>query len=213
MANYRELTAKEKKVAATAKRLFEDRKASLNLNQTSAGKQLGMAQATFGQYLNGVIPCNTDFILKLAALLNVGPEKIDPNVNYTLTRAMAGSIPLKRIPLLGTTSGERIIGTIDLQFINEADKKQDFYGVMVDAAAYAPSYTLHSVAVAAPSGFLKPNDHVIVKRKDSLKYEIKYLITIDAESVAIGDLTTSKKEIIPLDELDNLHKIAHVKMA
>ena len=141
MGKYREMTVKETKIAANAKQLFEKAKKDLGLTQSTAAKQLGMTQATFGQYLNGVIPMNTDFIIKLATLLGVHADKIDPQLRFTLDKVVSHPAP-KRVPLIGTTSGNRVVGAIDLQFIADADNEQKFYAVMVDNEEYLPIYKL-----------------------------------------------------------------------
>ena len=73
-------TAKDRKKAQTLKTLWEARKHDLDLTQNSASKELGLTQPTFSQYLNAIIPLNTDIIFKFAKLLQVTPQTVDPTL-------------------------------------------------------------------------------------------------------------------------------------
>jgi transcriptional regulator with XRE-family HTH domain len=51
-------------------------------NQTRVAEDLGISQPALSQYLRGKVPLNTDFILKVAKILNVNPLEIDPALQH-----------------------------------------------------------------------------------------------------------------------------------
>lgn len=73
----RELTAHEKAVAATTKKLWLARKKRDRLNQDDAAEALEFSTSAFSQYINGAIPMGTDAVKKFADYLGVHPTDID----------------------------------------------------------------------------------------------------------------------------------------
>lgn len=61
------------------RRIWEDRKRSLEINQSQAAKTLGWTQGAFSQYLNNFTELHDEAIAKLANFLEVDPLEIDPN--------------------------------------------------------------------------------------------------------------------------------------
>jgi len=52
----------------------------MKLTQHEAAKQFDISQPCFNQYLKGVIPLNTDVIIKFATLFGIPPSAIDPKI-------------------------------------------------------------------------------------------------------------------------------------
>ena len=60
------------------RRIWEDRKKSLEINQSQAAETLGWTQGAFSQYLNNITELHDEAIAKLANFLEVDPLEIDP---------------------------------------------------------------------------------------------------------------------------------------
>ena len=80
MPNRRELTAREKAVAARAKALWQAKKQMERVTQNDANKALGWTTSVFGQYINGMMPIGMEALVKLAQYLNVSPYELDPGL-------------------------------------------------------------------------------------------------------------------------------------
>ena len=85
MKKRRELTAEEKQWAANLKRLWSGRAidplTGKKTSQERAAEMAGWgAQSTVSQYINGVIPLNTDAILAFASIIPCKPEDINPEL-------------------------------------------------------------------------------------------------------------------------------------
>lgn len=61
------------------RRIWEDRKKSLEINQSQAAETLGWTQGAFSQYLNNITELHDEAVAKLANFLEVDPHEIDPN--------------------------------------------------------------------------------------------------------------------------------------
>jgi len=61
------------------RRIWEERKRSLEINQSEAAKALGWTQGAFSQYLNNITELHDEAVAKLANFLKVDPHEIDPN--------------------------------------------------------------------------------------------------------------------------------------
>lgn len=76
------LSGEDMAAARALRRLWDDRKADLKLTQDKAAVQMGFAtQGAVSHYLNGYTPLNTDAVLKFAALLQVPPSAIRPDID------------------------------------------------------------------------------------------------------------------------------------
>ncbi len=51
-----------------------------DLTQFDAACLLDMSQPCINQYIHGVIPMNTDTVIKFATLFNIAPSAIDPTL-------------------------------------------------------------------------------------------------------------------------------------
>lgn len=81
----RELDAAEKQAQGNLRRIWDEKREQLGLTQEGAAHRLGWKnQSAVNQYINGVIPLNTEATLKFAGLLQVHPREIDPRVRQLL---------------------------------------------------------------------------------------------------------------------------------
>lgn len=71
--------------AAALKKIWDEKKKALGLNQQDAAPLLGFnTQGAVSHYLNGRTPLNTDAVLKFAKLLHVAPTDIRPDLDDLL---------------------------------------------------------------------------------------------------------------------------------
>lgn len=102
------ITTQDRKKANRLKRLWNARKEDLGLTQVIAARTLQITQPSFSQYLNCVIPLNTDIILKFAKLLGVDPTEIDPALkNVTSTENTQLKAEIKRLQEILDAKGIR----------------------------------------------------------------------------------------------------------
>lgn len=125
-------TVKDRAKARTLKNLWESRKNDLELTQNSAAKQLGLSQPSFSQYLNAVIPLNTDIVLKFAQMLQVDPKQIDPNIIDISTLAKNAVNKTKVVPFIGSISGKSIVGAEPALAEGLSDLHQSYAAILAD---------------------------------------------------------------------------------
>jgi len=92
---------------------------------------MGITQPTFSQYVNCVIPLNTDAVLKFADLLRVPPTEIDPSLKNVMTLKPVKHVRERHIPLIGSTSGRGILKYASVKVTNIQDQGV-FAGIVVD---------------------------------------------------------------------------------
>lgn len=81
----RKISDIDKIAAINLRRIWEAKRESLGLTQEKAAEILGFStQGAVSQYLNARTALNTDTILKFAALLQVDPEDINPELKVLL---------------------------------------------------------------------------------------------------------------------------------
>jgi predicted transcriptional regulator len=66
------------KAVQNLRRIWEERKQTLEVNQTQAAEALGWTQGAFSQYLNAITELNDEAVAKFANFLEVDPSEIDP---------------------------------------------------------------------------------------------------------------------------------------
>ncbi len=81
----RKISDTDKVAAINLRRIWEAKRDTLGLTQEKAAEVLGFStQGAVSQYLNGRTALNTDTTLKFAALLQVDPEDINPELKVLL---------------------------------------------------------------------------------------------------------------------------------
>jgi SOS-response transcriptional repressor LexA len=140
-------SAADRAKAKRLKMLWESRKNDLELTQVKAAREMGITQPTFSQYINCVIPLNTDAILKFSDLLRVPPTEIDPSLKNVMTLKPVKHVRERHIPLIGSTSGRGILKYASVKVTNIEDQGV-FAGIVVDdTSLIAAGVTKGSVIV------------------------------------------------------------------
>ena len=168
-------TAKDRKKAQTLKTLWEARKHDLDLTQNSASKELGLTQPTFSQYLNAIIPLNTDIIFKFAKLLQVTPQTVDPtliNISALMGIDSANQGPIT-VPLLGSTSGKSVLGQSPI-VVNSLPAGPTYVGIVVDTQNFTNvGLTKGTVfCVNLDQEPFVPNQYVAIRMRGEENYSI-----------------------------------------
>ena len=82
------LSEEDRAAARALRSLWDARKKDLKLTQEGAADKLGFTtQGAVSHYLNGYTPLNTDAVLKFAALLEVPPSAIRPDIDDLIGHA------------------------------------------------------------------------------------------------------------------------------
>lgn len=77
------------------RRIWEERKQTLEVNQTQAAEALGWTQGAFSQYLNAITELNDEAVAKFANFLEVDPCEIDPK--YKPLEAHLVRVPVRYV--------------------------------------------------------------------------------------------------------------------
>jgi transcriptional regulator with XRE-family HTH domain len=105
MAN-RDLTAEEVADAKRLKKLWQEKKDPLLLNQVKAAKALGYnSQGAVSQYLNGKVAMNFETVAKFAKLLKVNIDDISPQHSKLVVKPIPSSLDGFVAPTTGVLGG------------------------------------------------------------------------------------------------------------
>ncbi|WP_052121840.1 LexA family transcriptional regulator [Gallibacterium genomosp. 2] len=104
------LTEEQKNECAELKKIFEQKKAELNLSQAEVAEYFGMSQSAINHYLNGINALNAYIATKFAKLLKVTVSTFSERLAIEIAE-MAKTIDKEEIALLASTKneGEKII--------------------------------------------------------------------------------------------------------
>lgn len=92
--------------------------------QTKMAKDMGIAQATFSQYLRGVIPLNASFLVKFSRIRRINPANLGAELGGEVSRV---SLPVKFSTLGVVFKGKSIemagvVSDVENAFLVEVDK-------------------------------------------------------------------------------------------
>lgn len=107
------------------------------MTQVTAAKQLGITQPSLSQFLNCIVPLNTDMVLRFAELLEANPVEIDPELKNvdSLMAFRRVSLAEMELPYLGTITGKSIMGTATVK-VENIDPDTNSALLDVDTAMY-----------------------------------------------------------------------------
>lgn len=132
--------------AQNLKRVWLAKKKLLALTQESAAVRLGWTQGAVGQYINGHIPLNTDAKIKFAALLQIDPREIDPNIPIP-TQNHSGPLngvqgpELQQLPVLSwehaTAGGTPAANDLAQSWFIDTDASPRSFGLVISGQSMA----------------------------------------------------------------------------
>lgn len=206
------ITEQDKKNAARLKALWEAKKGSLKLTQTSAAAALGYRnQSMVSQLLNAQVALNTDAILKWAQLLQVSPPDIDPSMtSLGFSRTTLRQV---KVSIVARMSGEPA-GPFETVEITTQMARQ-MYGVTVDTDGFEPFAKRGSTLIISQEEEPVSGDEVFIRlaTHDSHLHLIKYYVMTDnSRGVAVvRDLDSDAVQELPLDRIEVLDPIVSVE--
>lgn len=151
----RKLSDADIEAANNLKRIWEEKKDILNINQEKAYPLLGFTtQGAVSHYINARTPLNTDATIKFAALLKVDPAEIDSRVAELIKPVLhlldesKYTIPVpNKVPLITWDTASVIENAKDLPELQIAgwrycpiDIKEGSYALMVSGISMQPEF-------------------------------------------------------------------------
>lgn len=209
------VTAESRAKAKRLRQLWDARKKDLGLTQMTAAKKLGMAQATLSQYLNAVIPLNTDAVIKFSELLGTTASEIDPALKnvQSLSAARDARVVRVRVPLIGSISGRTVLGHTALMS-EELPENGVYTGITVDTKEYEkegiPKGSTILMDVDAEPFVKFRNIMVRLRGEDGFKL-FKYLSSTDS-SIKVNDPLERRERSIKLSAIAQAHLIYSITM-
>lgn len=151
MKKRRELTKEEQQWAANLKRLWLSRgrspKTGRKLSQEEAAERAGwVAQSTVSQYINGVIPLNTDAILKFADLIPCRPHEINPKLGKVSGENPSNVYSVREAPGEGESEGKYAITP------NTSPEEEELLQTLRAASPEEREYLMQIFRIAAQRG-------------------------------------------------------------
>ena len=209
------LTAEDRAKAKRLKMLWNARKADLALTQVKAARELKITQPTFSQYLNAIIPLNTDAVLKFADLLGVSAAEIDPRLKnvQSLQNARDARAVRVRVPLIGSISGKSIMKHSAL-ILDEVPEEGIYVGIAVDGhmlnqAGIPKGSTLLLDIDADP--FVKLRNIVVrIRGEDGFTF-LQYLESTDT-SIKVKDPVQNRFRTLRLSAIAQAHLVYSITM-
>ena len=189
------LTHSELQKAKRLKAIWVQKKHELGLIQVKAAQQLGIAQPTFNQYLNGNIPLNTDFLLAFAELLDVNPWDIDPEYRNvrSFKKARDSQVISRALPILGSITGKPSINLEALPIVDDLPRDGVYAGIDVDSNDLVSLHIQRGeiIVVVLDQSPLQETRMVMVRRRGSDAFDYCQYI---------GRTTSTLRFVSPVEE-------------
>ena len=202
----------KEKSRTTLRKVWDKKKRELGLTQVKVAQTLGIAQASFNQYLNGRIPLNTNFVLKIAEILEVEPGQISPELfKY---------VPLKTksvfVPVLFAIGGfEGAVGEVKVNLAAQSNNSENSFAVFVNENMRSPLIPTGSYLICSHTKVkdLRPTDFVWVIYEDAGEQkpnELLQILNLQKNSFVAMDPVTNTQKVIFTSKKANVHSISKV---
>lgn len=207
----RPLTREEKKTCENLKRVWTVKKRELDLTQVRICEKLGITQAAFSQFINGLIPIPTKTLMAIALALKISVKDISPELGKRLEVLQAFSPEKRTLPVLFSLNDtpHPAMGTVPIN--NKYSKNSAPYLVFVDQEIGKNLYTGDYFIV---DGLRPPRiqHNVFVHLFDNTKY-IGKLLEITEFTVTLKTLDTQKTLVIDNSLINIMHDAPGVHRA
>lgn len=204
---------KDRDNARRLNNIWTSKKEALNLNQTKLAKLCGMTQPTVNQYLNAIIPLNTDAIFKFAAVLEVNPVDIAPEFKKVSPLfSLQKHRPSKRLfAVIGSVSGEKTVPVQELTVDDSTfDPQGSYVALVVDNHQYIANYGLNPGATVIlnllDDPFIKGAD-IAIRLKGQDRFDLVKVAKTTRDKVHILYHSTNKKSVLLLADILQAYKI------
>ncbi len=159
----------DREKAARLKAIYESKKKELGLKQEDAAKHLKVTQSAVSQFLNAIVPLNTDTILKFAELLEVKPSDVDPGLSEKRFQAKE---MLQPVPIIGTISNKQPSDYYKKLWL----KKPDYHAIGFEIDEDTIDYQKNSYLILTLNKKPTKNSNVLIRLKKRSRFQTgKYL--------------------------------------
>lgn len=211
----RVITHHDRQTARRLQGIWTKKKDELNLTQDKIARLCGFSQPTFNQYLHCTIPLNTDVIFKLATVLEVSPEEIDPELKKIKTLFSGRKTIEKRtFPLIGTTSGNRtMLKTETLVDTSKLKDDEVYAGIEITTPCYAESlgYAEGSLLIVGMlANPFKVKQNVALRLINTEEFLIMRVKSLAEETVELLDYAAQATFTIAREKIAQIYAIKMV---
>lgn len=202
--------------ATRLKKIWLQKKIELKLTQVAVAKTLGIKQSTLSQYLNGVIPLNTNMVLNLSEILKVEPGAISKSL-FRYSRVDKNKSHM--VPVLFSISG-LMQGAKDLIPFTKAregktksaqDTDGSMWAVYIDEELRSPLLRQGSYLILGANAECEAGDTVWLIFKDGRKPAAYTYTGAAQKGYDIVCLLTGKKHNFAEDDIHSCNKVISVQ--
>ncbi len=203
--------------SARLKKIWLQKKIELKLTQVTVAKTLGIKQSTLSQYLNGVIPLNTNMVLNLSEILKVEPGAISKSL-FRYSRVDKNKSYM--VPVLFSISG-LLQGAKEMIPFTKATKRktndfgkdsdQSMWAVYIDEELRSPLLRQGSYLILVSNAVCEAGDTVWLVYTDARKPAAYTYIGAAQKSHDIVCLLTGKKHTVIEDDIHSCSKVISVQ--
>jgi transcriptional regulator with XRE-family HTH domain len=200
------------KSRTTLRKVWDRKKRDLGLTQVKVAQTLGIAQASFNQYLNGRIPLNTNFVLKIAEILEVEPGEISPELfKYVPLKTKIISVPV----LFAIGGFKGACGEVKVTLAEQSKSAESSFAVFVNENMRSPLIPTGSYLVCNHIGTkdLRPTDFVWVIYEDPGEQkpnELLQILSLQKNSFVAMDPVTRTEKVVFTSKKADVHSISKV---
>lgn len=202
----------KEKSRTTLRKVWDSKKRELNLTQVKVAQTLGITQASFNQYLNGRIPLNTNFVLKIAEILEVVPGQISPEL-FKYVPLKTKSVFVSVLFAIGSFEGA--VGEVKVNLAAEAKNSENSFAVFVNENMRSPLIPTGAYLICSHTDFkeLRPTDFVWVIYKDPGEQkpnELLQILNLQKNSFLAIDPVTQTQKTVFKSKNGGVHSVSKV---
>jgi len=200
------------KTQTALRKVWDRKKKELELTQVKVADLLGIKQSSFNQYLNGIIPLNTNFVLKIADILKVEPGELAPELfRYVPLKTKVICVPV--LFAIGRLTGAQ--GEISVNLAEQSKQPGSCFAVYVNETMRSPLIPTGSYLVCSHAEVkdLRPTDFVWVIYEDAGEQkpnELLQILNLQKNSFLAVDPVTNTEKVIFTSKKANVHSISKV---
>ncbi len=190
----RPITEEDKKRAQRLKALYQTKKKEIGLTQVQCAEKLKISQSAISQFLNAIVPLNTDAILAFAELLETKPSEIDPKLSEDRFKTKEMFQP---VPIIGTLSNRQPSDYYRKLWL----KKPDYHAVGFEVDLENPDYEKDSILILLLNKKPIKNSKVLLRLRKRNRFQFgKFL----------GDETFNLSGVIQTVETNEISYLAKI---
>jgi transcriptional regulator with XRE-family HTH domain len=200
------------KTQTALRKVWDQKKKELELTQVKVAEQLGIKQSSFNQYLNGIIPLNTNFVLKITDILKVEPGELAPELfRYVPLKTKGVTVPV----LFAVGSFEGAQGVINVHLAEQSKTADAHFAVYINESLRSPLLPAKAYLVCqhVEKKEIKPTDFIWVIYKDLSEKkpnELLQVLQVQNKHLVCVDPVTGTQKLISASSKADVHSISKV---